>query len=100
MTEVLQLTLHRRWFAEIAAKKKRIEYREQNPYWRKSLEGRTYDEIKFRNGYARNAPEMRVTFRGLRRYGKGCKGYYAILLGPILEIKRWRISCARTVTTY
>jgi hypothetical protein len=50
MTEVLHLTLHRKWFADIAAKKKRIEYREQKPYWRKRLEGRKYDEIKFRNG--------------------------------------------------
>lgn len=89
MTEVLHLTLHRKWFADIAAKKKRIEYREQKQYWRKRLEGRKYDEIKFRNGYAPNAPEMRVKFRGLRRYGKGRKARYAILLGRILEIKRW-----------
>ena len=69
--------------------KKQIEYREQKPYWRKRLEGRKYDVIIFRNGYAPNAPEMRVAFRGLRRYGKGRKARYAILLGRILEIKRW-----------
>jgi hypothetical protein len=61
-----------------AAMKKRIEYREQTPYWRKRLEGRHYDLIKFRNGCGPKAPEMLVQFRGVRRYGKGRKGYYAI----------------------
>ncbi len=89
MTEVLHVTLHRKWFADIASKKKRIEYREQKPYWRKGLERRKYDAIEFRNGYAPDAPEMLVEFRGLRRKGKGRKARYAILLGRILEIKRW-----------
>ena len=89
MTEVLHLTLYRKWFADIISGKKRVEYRQQKPYWRKRLEGRKYDVIKFRNGYAPDAPEMRVVFRGLRRYGKGRKARYAILLGRILKIKRW-----------
>lgn len=89
-TKVLQFNLHREFFAQIVAKTKRIEYRDQSPYWRKRLEGRKYDAIQFRNGYATNAPEMLVEFRGLRRYGKGSKAYYAIQLGRILKIKRWR----------
>ena len=36
MTEVLHLTLHRKWFADIFSKKKRIEYRNQKPHWSKS----------------------------------------------------------------
>ena len=40
----------------------------------------------FRNGYARNAPEMLVEFRGLRRYGNGRCARYAIPLGRILKI--------------
>jgi len=54
------------------------------------LEGRTYDVIRFRNGYSSKLPEMLVEFVGLRRYGKGRGGYYAIRLGRILSIKRWR----------
>ena len=50
---------------------KRIEYRKQTRYWKKRLEGRKYDLIRFRNGYASKAPEMLVEFRGVRRYGKG-----------------------------
>jgi hypothetical protein len=87
--QILHLTLHRRFFAEIAARTKRIEYRQQSPYWRRRLEGRDYDAILFRNGYARNAPEILVEFRGLRRHGRRRNAYYAIRLGRILEIKRW-----------
>jgi hypothetical protein len=86
---VLHLNLHREFFAAIARKAKHIEYRKQSPYWRKRLEGRKYDVILFRNGYAKDAPEMQVEFRGLRRYGRGRAAYYAIRLGQILKIKRW-----------
>jgi hypothetical protein len=87
---ILHLILHREFFAQIAARTKRIEYRNQTAYWRKQLEGRKYDLIQFRNGYATDAPEMVVQFRGLRRYGKGRHAYYAIRLGRILKIQRWK----------
>ena len=89
MPEILHLNLHREFFAAIAGKQKHIEYRKQSPYWRKRLEDRKYDLILFRNGYAKDAPEMQVEFRGLRRYGKGRAAYYAIRLGRILKIRRW-----------
>ena len=89
MSEILHLNLHREFFAAIANKQKRVEYRRQSRYWRKRLEERKYDAILFRNGYAKDAPEILVEFRGLRRYGKGHTAYYAISLGRILKIKRW-----------
>jgi ASC-1-like (ASCH) protein len=88
--ECLFLNLRREYFAAIAAGSKRIEYRKQSPHWRKRLEGRRYDLINFRNGYSPTAPEMLVEFRGLRRYGKGRAAYYAIRLGKVVKIKRWR----------
>ena len=90
MPEILHLNLHREFFDAIARKQKRIEYRERTPYWRKRLENRKYDAILFRNGYAKDAPEMLVKFFGLRRYGRGRSAYYAIRLGRILRIRRWR----------
>jgi hypothetical protein len=69
---------------------KRIEYRKQTRYWKKRLEGRKYHLIRFRNGYTSKAPEMLVEFRGVRRYGKGRNGCYAIQLGRVLKIKRWK----------
>ncbi|MBC8096926.1 MAG: hypothetical protein H7Y43_14055 [Akkermansiaceae bacterium] len=90
MSVMLHLNLHREYFAQIAARTKRIEYRSQTPHWKSRLEGRHYDAIQFRNGYATKAPEMVVEFLGVRRYGKGRKAYYAIRLGRILKINRWR----------
>lgn len=87
---MLQLNLHREFFAQIAAGTKRVEYREQKPYWKKRLEGRKYDVIQFRNGYAAKAPEMQVEFLGVRRIRKSGRLKYAIRLGRILKIKRWR----------
>ena len=43
MSEILHLNLHRAFFAAIANKQKRIEYRKQSTYWRKRLENRRYD---------------------------------------------------------
>ena len=34
MTAVLHLNLRREWFAAIAAKTKRTEYRRRTPYWK------------------------------------------------------------------
>jgi len=41
-------------------------------------------------GYATRAPEMLVEFAGLRRQGRGAKAQYAIRLGRILKLTRWR----------
>jgi ASC-1-like (ASCH) protein len=88
--QVLFLNLHREFFAAIVEGRKRIEYRKQTAYWRARLEGKKYDTINFRNGYSPDAPEMLVEFRGIRRYGKGRSAYYAIRLGNILRILRWK----------
>jgi ASC-1-like (ASCH) protein len=94
MSAVLHLNLHREFFAQIAAGTKRIEYRRRTAYWRRRLEGRQYDVIQFRNGYATRAPEMQVEFLCVRRIRKWGKPVYAIRLGRILKIKRWSKSKA------
>jgi hypothetical protein len=92
MPDVLHLNLHRQFFAAIAAGTKRTEYRAAKPYWRTRLEGRKYDRILFRNGYAKDAPEMLVELRRIRKNGTGRGAYYAISLGKVLNVKRWRPS--------
>jgi hypothetical protein len=62
MREILHLNLHREFFDAIATGRKKIEYRRRSPYWRARLEGRKYDMILFRNGYASSPPEMLVEF--------------------------------------
>jgi ASC-1-like (ASCH) protein len=87
---ILHLNLHREFFAAIAAGTKRIEYRQRTAYWRRRLEGREYDVIQFRNGYATKAPLMLVEYRRYRVQGKGRNKEFAIRLGRILNIKRWQ----------
>jgi len=83
---ILHLTLEREWFDDIAKGLKNEEYRELKDYWKTRLEGRTYDIVRFRNGYAADAPVMDVEFLGVDKR-RDC---YAIRLGKILRIERWR----------
>ena len=66
---VLHLTLKKQWFDMIAIGEKGEEYREIKPYWMKRIEGREYDVVQFRNGYAKDAPKMTVEYNG---YSYGC----------------------------
>lgn len=88
--ETLHLNLHRDFFAAIAAKIKRIEYRARTPYWKRRLENRDYKFIQFRNGYATLAPEMLVEFRSVKKIRRWGQPFYAISLGRIVKIKRWK----------
>ena len=63
MPSVLHLTLHRKWFADIASKKNASNVGNKNHIGVRGLEERKYDVVKFRNGYAPNAPEMLAEFR-------------------------------------
>jgi hypothetical protein len=77
----------------IASGEKREEYREIKPYWNKRLNSREYDVIKFRNGYARNAPEMIVELKeicsslGIVEWGAPEReSVYILKLGKVLSI--------------
>lgn len=63
-TRILYLTIHRRWFDDIVSGEKCEEFRDVKPYWTKRIEGREYNEIHFRNGYGKDAPFMRVEYKG------------------------------------
>jgi len=95
--KVLHLTLHRLWFDAIAKGEKREEFRQIKPYWTNRFikDGLAikYDEIHFKNGYAKDAPFMRVEWKGLSDthsspFGENVN-VYAIKLGKIVEIKNW-----------
>ena len=80
--KILHLNLYRKYFDEIANGTKTIEYRDKTDYWKKRIEGRQYDIIKFRNGYTKNAPTMLVEYKGYT-VGKD----YELKLGKILEVQ-------------
>jgi hypothetical protein len=91
MPKILQLTLKREFFARIASGKKRTEWRKRKRYWCKRLEGKRFDLVRFRNGYAVNAPEMLVEVRRIQRIGSGSSAEYAIRLGRVRKILRWPV---------
>jgi len=81
--KTLHLTLMKRWFDEILAGTKKVEYRDIKPYWTKRLlddigNPKKYDLIIFKNGYNKNSPTMKVECKGLL-----IKEKYEILLGDI-----------------
>ena len=81
MMKILHLNLHRKYFDQIANRTKTIEYRDRTDYWKKRIEHREYDIIKFRNGYAKDAPTMLVEYKG---YTIGKE--YELKLGKIIEV--------------
>ena len=87
MSKDLHLNLFKEFFDKILAGKKVEEYRDKKEYWEKRLlnggKPKEYDCIVFRNGYSKDAPEMKVEWKGLRED----KDRYAILLGKVIETK-------------
>jgi len=81
--KTLSLILKKQYFDAIAAGTKKLEYRVVKPYWTKRLEGKTFDEIVFKNGYAKNALTMRVEWLGMTKGDT----HYVIELGKVLEIR-------------
>ena len=93
MSKILHMTLTKQWFDMIASGEKKEEYREIKPYWITRL-NKSYDVIKFRNGYKPDSPTMLVEFKGVSR-GTGVGewgGYnevtYIISLGKVLDVSR------------
>ncbi len=99
---ILQLTLKKKWFDLIACGEKKFEYREYKPHWITRLldKGgiRTYDEVRFTNGYGKHRPFIRAEFEGAAIIdGEHCspdngeplmreQKYFVIGLGKVLEI--------------
>ena len=89
--KILHLTLKKKWFDMIASGEKKEEYREVKPYWNKRLDGKEFDAIKFRNGYAKDSPEMLVELKyiivdiGVIEWGAPYRvPVYILRLGKIL----------------
>ena len=76
MIKVLNLTLKRQFFNQIANGTKKIEYREVKKYWTTRIKNREYSEIYFRNGYNPRCPFMRIEYLG---YSAIIKVYWRFL---------------------
>lgn len=90
MKRILRLTLKRKWFDMIASGDKKEEYRKEKPWILSRLVGKEYDEVEFRNGYAKSSPVVRCEFKGWHRGGGrsewGAVGSHLIVieLGEVL----------------
>lgn len=67
---VLNLNLKGEYFCAIRDEKKPFEYRLQTEYWRKRLEGQTYDLIRIAWGYPKKGDPEREIFRPWRGFEK------------------------------
>ncbi len=118
MEKTLHLNLKKEWFDMILSGEKKEEYRDIKTYYtnrlvnkpfsqmsgddidllQKDLEAcpngfwRDYKVISFKNGYGKNAPEMKVEFKGIEiaegntDWGADLyQWYFSIKLGKILE---------------
>jgi len=99
MMKILHLTLKRRWFDMVKSGEKQQEYREIKPYWRRRLMNpgkqftpKHFDIVKFKNGYAKNAPEITVELKeifigpGNVEWGAWpSEIYYVLVLGKVID---------------
>ena len=100
--KILHLTLKKKWFDLIASGEKIHEFRQIKPYWEKRLLDEQYnpikfDEVRFRNGYKKDAPFMRVKWLGMAiglpkwwwpKHGENIdKLSFIIQLGSVLEVR-------------
>lgn len=108
---ILHLTLKKKWFDMIASGEKKEEYRQYKMYWKGRFvkEGywhsqtcKDFDIVRFKNGYAKDAPTIDIECKGIRLadfdsvnpewFGsfqdyEGCR-IFIISLGKILSITK------------
>ena len=88
----LTLSLKAEYFNAIKAGTKREEFRLQNDYWKRRLEGREFDAIELTLGYPKRGDvgrRMTLPWRGLRKttiqhahFGPCPVNVYAIAVAP------------------
>ena len=90
--DTITTTLKRRWFAEIVAGTKRVEYREIKPYWTsRLLKVKTPFRLVLRNGMNPPIPVLTVRIDKVtpKPDQRRRSGTYALRIGRILKIEHW-----------
>ncbi len=84
--DMLTMNIKREFFAAIVARTKRIEYRDQSPFWRRRIEPlRPPFRLRLLNGMAHPVPEAVVLVTRVTRQGGG----YQLHLGRVLRVRHW-----------
>jgi hypothetical protein len=86
--DTITTTLARQWFAEIVARKKKIEYREIKPYWTVRLKRvKTPFRLILRNGVTRPIPVVTVRIDNIVTDRR--RGEYQLHIGRVLNVEHW-----------
>jgi hypothetical protein len=88
--DTITTTIKRKWLHEIAARRKRVEYREIKPYWTKRLGAvKAPFLLRLINGMQRRAPEVTVVVRHVKKNSRS--GHFELSLGRIVSVKHWSL---------
>jgi hypothetical protein len=83
-------TIERQWLREIAAGRKRVEYREIKPYWTERLSRvKAPFELRLINGMQVKAPEITVLVRSVGENER--EGCYELHISKIISLKNWNL---------
>jgi len=83
-------TIKREWLKEIAARRKRVEYREIKPYWDRRLSFvKVPFELRLINGMDLKAPEVTVIIQRVRKNSRS--GEYALHIARVIEVRNWNL---------
>ena len=81
-------TIKREWLREIAAGRKRVEYREIKPYWTRLFVGiEAPFLLRLINGMQANAPEVTLSIRRIRKNTRS--GYFELHIGRVVDLRHW-----------
>jgi hypothetical protein len=68
MRKILTLHLKKEYWQQIKDGKKKVEYRDVTPYWKKRLDGKEYSEIHLLLGYPKAQDESKLIRRKWNGY--------------------------------
>lgn len=95
--DTITTTIKRKWLREIAAGRKKIEYREIKPYWTQRFSRvRTPFLLRLINGMHPNAPEITVMVRRIRKNPRS--GSFELTLGKLVRLKYWSLKSEKPTT--
>jgi hypothetical protein len=85
-------TIKLEWLGEIAAGRKRVEYREIKPYWIRRLSKiEPPFELRPINGMQSKAPELTVVVQRVRKNSRS--GFFELLLGKVVDSGHAALGC-------
>lgn len=119
-SNILHLTLKRKWFNMILGGEKKEEYREVKHYWIKRLTNQNddgsvngnefykrYDVVEFRNGYGENVDSFQIECKGIKigpLNNKWCDDWqnevdvFVITLGKLIRVNKILLTDNRKMT--